>query len=308
MDRLIRVCAAAVLVASGAVGCTRADPPPVGAPAPVPGSVPAPSPDPGPVVPASSAPVSARPTASTGTASRRPPKRPVRWTPKPGTTWQWQLTTPVDQSVDAAVYDIDGFDNSAAVVAQLHRRGRKVVCYIEVGAAESFRSDYHLWPRDLLGRSNGWPGERWVDIREPRRLAPVLTRRFDMCRAKGFDAVEPDLMDHYQNDTGFAITTRHQLAFNRYVARLAHERGLSVALKNDVEQAAELVDDFDFTVNEECAAHDECAALRPFIAAGKAVLHAEYDVAPAEYCAQSRRLGLSSIHKNLSLDAARRPC
>jgi len=211
-------------------------------------------------------------------------------------------------SVDVQVFDIDGFDNSAATVAALHRRGKRVICYIEVGAAESFRPDYHLWPTDALGKTNGWPGERWVDIRSPQRLAPVLTRRFDMCRDKGFDAVEPDIMDHHQNDTGFPTSAAHQLAFNRYVARLAHERGLSVALKNDVEQIPELVDDFDFTVNEECFTNDECAGLTPFIKAGKAVLHAEYEVTPAQFCQQSRALRLSSIRKNWSLDASRKAC
>jgi len=39
------------------------------------------------------------------------------WTPSPGSTWQWQLSTPVDQSVDAQIYDIDLFDNSASVVS-----------------------------------------------------------------------------------------------------------------------------------------------------------------------------------------------
>jgi hypothetical protein len=129
-----------------------------------------------------------------------------------------------------------------------------------------------------------------------------------MCRDKGFDGVEPDLMEHVGNNTGFPVTTQDQLRFNRFVARLAHQRGLSVALKNDVEQVPELVDDFDFAVNEECFAFDECAGLRPFIAAGKAVLHVEYDVDPAEYCPQTTRLGLSSLHKNRSLDIARVMC
>ncbi|MEU3903007.1 endo alpha-1,4 polygalactosaminidase, partial [Streptomyces goshikiensis] len=31
-------------------------------------------------------------------------------------------------------------------------------------------------------------------------------KRFDMCRSKGFDAVEPDLMEGYGNDTGFPPT------------------------------------------------------------------------------------------------------
>jgi hypothetical protein len=211
-------------------------------------------------------------------------------------------------SVDVDIYDIDGFDNSAAVVRELHRRGRRVICYIEVGAAEDFRPDFRRWPANALGRTNGWPGERWVDIRRPERLTRVLGPRFDMCRDKGFDAVEPDIMDHHSNDTGFPITAAHQLAFNRYVARLAHDRGLSVALKNDVEQVPQLVAAFDFTVNEECFAEGECAGLRPFIAAGKAVLHAEYDVAPSDFCAQTTSLGLSSVRKRLSLDAHRETC
>ncbi|MFC7484103.1 endo alpha-1,4 polygalactosaminidase [Luedemannella flava] len=206
------------------------------------------------------------------------------------------------------IYDIDGFDNSAAVVRSLKARGRYVICYVEVGAAEDFRPDYGRWPASVLGRSNGWDGERWIDIRQLDLIRPILASRFDMCRDKGFDAIEPDLMDHYVNDTGFPITAADQLRFNRFVARLAHDRGLAVGLKNDVEQAAALVNDFDFTVNEECFAFNECASLRPFSAAGKAILHVEYDRQPAQFCATTRALGFSSMRKNLNLDAPRWPC
>jgi len=179
---------------------------------------------------------------------------------------------------------------------------------VEVGAAEDFRPDYHRWPAVVLGDSNGWPGERWVDIRRLDLIGPIIAARLDMCRSKGFDAVEPDLMDHYANRTGFPITAAQQLVFNRYVARLAHARGLAVALKNDVEQAAALVRDFDFAVNEECFAFGECASLRPFTAAGKAVLHVEYDRPTERFCATTRALGFSSMRKNPDLDAPRWPC
>jgi hypothetical protein len=245
------------------------------------------------------------PSATSGTP---PPSARPHWVPTPGTTWQWQLSGTIDVTVDAQVFDVDGFTTDAATVAELHRRGRKVICYIEVGSAEDFRPDHAKWPKEVLGKPNGWAGERWVDIRDPQKLAPVLTARFDMCRDKGFDGVEPDLMDAYINDTGFPITAEHQLTFNRWVARLARERGLSVGLKNDVEQVPQLVDAFDFAVNEQCAEFDECAGLQPFIAAGKAVFHAEYEKAPASYCAQSKALKLSSLRKNLDLDAARTPC
>jgi hypothetical protein len=36
---------------------------------------------------------------------------------------------------------------------------------------------------------DGWPGERWLDVRS-QQVRAALLRRLDMCRAKGFDAVE----------------------------------------------------------------------------------------------------------------------
>ncbi|WP_432135300.1 MULTISPECIES: endo alpha-1,4 polygalactosaminidase [unclassified Streptomyces] len=247
-----------------------------------------------------------RPSSPAGSPS--PPGARRVWVPRPGLAWQWQLNGKADPGVDVPVYDIDGFENSAADVARLHRDGRKVICYVNVGAWEDFRPDADAFPRSLLGRANGWEGERWLDIRRSDALRPLMARRFDMCRDKGFDAVEPDLVEGYAADTGFPLTARDQLAYNRMIAGLAHERGLSVGLKNDLAQIPQLVDDFDFAVNEECAEFDECALLSPFIEAGKAVFHVEYEKPNSSFCAESRRLKLSSMRKNLGLDAWREPC
>jgi hypothetical protein len=230
------------------------------------------------------------------------------WRPAPGTAWQWQLSGTVDTSVDVPVYDVDGFENDAAVVARLHAAGRHVVCYVNVGAWESFRPDADDFPKSLLGRGDGWKGERWLDIRARDRLRPLMAARFEMCRKKGFDAVEPDLVDGYANTTGFPLTADDQLAYNRMIADLAHDRGMGVALKNDVDQVPELVRDFDFSVDEECVRYGECAGLSPFVAAGKAVLHVEYDADPADFCARTRRLGFSSMVKHPALDAWREAC
>ena len=161
----------------------------------------------------------------------------------------------------------------------------------------------------MLGKElDGWPDERWLDIRQWDQLEPILAARFDQCRAKGFDAVEPDNVDGYSNESGFPLTADDQLTFNRRIADLAHARGMSVGLKNDVEQAAALEPSFDFAVNEECMRYDECEMLRPFLQAGKAVLHVEYDLDPSEFCAKAKAMGLSSMHKPLELGADRRPC
>lgn len=231
-----------------------------------------------------------------------------RWRPRPGLAWQWQLDGKVDPSADVPVYDIDGFENSAADVARLHRDGRKVICYVNVGAWENFRPDKDAFPRSVLGKPNGWAGERWLDIRRLDVLRPLMERRFDMCRDKGFDAVEPDLVEGYGSDTGFPLTARDQLAYNRMIADIAHERGLAVGLKNDLDQIPALVDDFDFAVNEQCAQYEECDTLTPFIDAGKAVFHVEYEMKTDDFCPESRRLRLSSLLKKWELGVWREAC
>ncbi|WP_406009393.1 endo alpha-1,4 polygalactosaminidase [Streptomyces sp. NBC_00637] len=230
------------------------------------------------------------------------------WRPAPGTDWQWQLSGRLDTSVDAPVYDIDGFDPTAATVAGLHDNGRKVICYLSTGAWEDWRPDAADFPASVIGEGNGWKGERWLDIRALDVLEPLMAARLDMCHEKGFDAVEPDNMDGYKNTTGFPLEAADQLRYNRLVAELAHDRGMSVGLKNDLDQIPELVDDFDFAVNEQCAQYDECADLTPFIEAGKAVLHVEYELPTSEFCADSRRLRLSSLLKKYELGVWRETC
>ncbi len=63
---------------------------------------------------------------------------------------------------------------------------------------------------------------------------------------------------------------------NLYIINEAHKRGLSVGLKNDVDQIVELEPFFDFSVNEQCHIYNECENMQPFIDANKPVLNAEY--------------------------------
>ncbi|MDT0570178.1 endo alpha-1,4 polygalactosaminidase [Streptomyces sp. DSM 3412] len=232
----------------------------------------------------------------------------ARWRPEPGTGWQWQLSGRLDTSVDVPVYDIDGFDQSAGTVAELHDDGRKVICYLSTGAWEDWRPDADDFPKSVVGKGNGWEGERWLDIRATDVLEPLMAARIDMCAEKGFDAVEPDNMDGYRNETGFPLTAADQLRYNRLIARLAHERGLAVGLKNDLDQIPELVDDFDFAVNEQCAQYEECEDLTPFIEAGKAVFHVEYERETGDFCPETRRLKLSSLLKKWELGVWREAC
>src|SRR4051794_11101387 len=220
----------------------------------------------------------------------------ARWVPAPRTTWQWQLTTPVDLSVDAQMFDIDLFDTPARVVRSLHRRGRHVVCYLDAGTLEPGRPDRGAYPAAVIGRELAdWPGEHWLDIRRLDVLGPILERRLDLCRSKGFDAVEPDNVDAYSNESGFPLTAGDQLRFNRFLAQAADARGLSVGLKNDLEQAAALEPAFDWALDEQCFQYDECDRLRPFVRARKAVFVVEYELAPARFCARANAAGFMAM-------------
>jgi hypothetical protein len=233
------------------------------------------------------------------------PTAAARWQPKPTTAaWQWQLQGKVDTSIDAAVYEVDGFEVAARTIASLHRLGRKAICYLDVGSWESYRLDADRFPRVVLGRPyEGYPDERWLDIRRIDLLAPILRHRFDLCRRKGFDAVEPDNVAGYENRTGFPLGDGDQLRFNRWVAREVHRRGMAVALKNDPEQVGQLLPSFDFAVVEECFAYDECGKFSPFVETGKRVLVAEYTEPLAAICARAERLRFSVIHKGYDLFA-----
>jgi hypothetical protein len=225
-------------------------------------------------------------------------------------TWYWQLTGRIENSHQVAIYDIDGFDSSATEVARLHRLGRFVVCYIDVGTWEQFRPDARRFPRSVLGRSNGWPGERWLDIRRLEVLEPIMRARFEMCAQKRFDAVEPDNIDAYANRSGFPITAREQLRYDEWVARTVHGLGLAVLQKNDAGQARALEPHFDGVLDEQCNQYHECGAFKPYLTADKPVLDAEYK--PSLYpgfCANDARLGISGVLYGVSLDGRPyRPC
>ncbi len=235
-----------------------------------------------------------------------------RWyRPPPDVTWQWQLQGDIDTRHAAVLYDVDLFETPASVIRALAAEGRRVICYFSAGSGENFRPDYHRLRPSELGRVlDGYADERWLDIRSAN-VARVMQARMDLAVARGCDGVEPDNVDGYENETGFAISAAEQLAFNRHLAREAHRRGLGIALKNDGRQARALVDDFDFALNEECHLYRQCGELQVFVERQKAVLNAEYalDRAEAEarrevLCAKARAEGFRTLILPLALDGS----
>ena len=132
-----------------------------------------------------------------------------------------------------------------------------------------------------------------------------MIARLKMCSQKSFDAVEPDNIDGWENDTGFPITAPQQLTYDEWVAQEAHSLGLAVFQKNDSEQANQLQPYFDGVLDEQCNEYQECSLLEPYLKAGKPVLDAEYDSAlyPG-FCAADNSAGIMGALFDQALDGS----
>ncbi|HZV76495.1 MAG TPA: endo alpha-1,4 polygalactosaminidase [Candidatus Babeliales bacterium] len=201
----------------------------------------------------------------------------ARWIPTVGTTYQIQYDGKLDLKYPAQVFDLDMFDTLPRVVARLHHMGKRVICYIDVGTWEDWRPDAKEFPKSVLGHKDGrWAGERWLDIRATSILWPIMGARYDLCKKKGFDGVDPDNLDGYANNTGFPLTYAEQLTYDEWAAKAAHDRGLTVDQKGDNGQVKDLVKFFDFAVVEQCFAQRWCHQFNVYSGNNRLVVDVEY--------------------------------
>jgi hypothetical protein len=253
------------------------------------------------------------------------------WRPAAADQWQWMIAHPLDvtsasdmgtgktayygtsaPTTDPVVYDIDGFDNPATTVAALHAKGKKVVCYIEVGAAESYRPDYSQFPAAALGNAMpGYSSERYVDIRNSTVIA-IIKNRIQMCASKGFDAIEPDIDESYTANTGFPLTKAIEEAYMTTLANYAHSLGLAMFGKNPDDTgdsyAADMVNVFDAVLTEQCNQYGTCSLLNAYTGK-KAVFNAEYSNSLSAFCPpDTSRAGWNGAQFPTSLSGARSPC
>lgn len=227
----------------------------------------------------------------------------------PEMSWQIQYSGEMNYALDVDVYNLDLFDTETKTITDLKERGVFVMCYFSAGSHEDWRPDANDFPPATLGKSmEGWEGETWLDIRQIAQLRPIMESRIDMAVTKGCDGVDPDNVNGYENDTGFPLSYEDQIAFNTFLANAAHERGLLIGLKNNLNQIRDLLPYFDWIINEECFSFNECDLLLPFVEVGKPVFVIEYELSPQEFCEQANRMNLNVLHKNWKLDAYRVAC
>jgi hypothetical protein len=120
------------------------------------------------------------------------PAAAQHWQPPAGTTFAIILSTAPDQvAASAQAVDIDLFEARKSTVTALKAEGKRVICYMSAGSWENWRPDKADFPPEVKGKPlDGWPGERYLDIRRIDLIGPIMKARLDRCKAKGFDAVD----------------------------------------------------------------------------------------------------------------------
>ena len=234
------------------------------------------------------------------------------WQPAIGTKWQIQfvgVSNPFSKINGVKIYDVDGFNTSAQTIADLHQSGASVICYISGGTWEPGRPDSNLFAESLKGNPVvGYPDEKWLDIRKVEDLMKIMVPRLKILRDKGCDAVDADNMDGYSNNSKFPLSFQDQINYNLRMATEAHTLALGIGLKNDLGQIPNLVDYYDFAINESCFDNKECNLLDPFIAKKKPVFAIQYPInnsteAAKANCAVANSKSFDMIIKKKELDA-----
>jgi endo-alpha-1,4-polygalactosaminidase (GH114 family) len=226
------------------------------------------------------------------------------WQPEAGVTWDWQLSEPLDLTYEVEIYDVD-WETEQDQLDELLARGVKLICYVSVGTYEEWRSDAEAYPESVIGPL--WPewDEYFVDIRSDA-VRDIVTKRMDVCAAKGFHGFEPDNMDVFEleDDSGFPLTEESGLAYAEWLAEEAHARGLAIVQKNASSLTHALVHLYDGALTEDCFADDWCEEVMAYAEAGKPVLMAEYTDTGVDFeaaCAFGDESGSSPILKDRDL-------
>jgi hypothetical protein len=234
------------------------------------------------------------------------------WQPPVGASWQIVLSVDVSPPYPAvSIMDLDLFAANQSTISDLASHNIKSICYFSAGSYEDWRPDASSFhPSDYGNPLQGWAGEHWLNT-SSTNVRNIMKSRLDLAVSIGCDGVDPDNTDGYDsnNDSGLKLTEDTAVDYINFLATEAHNRGLSIGLKNSLDIVPRVIDKMQWAVNEQCVQYDECDQEQPFIDAGKPVFGIEYpdgapNLSPAtenKICDDSRRANFSTLLKEMDL-------
>ena len=270
--------------------------------------------------------------------------QPRVWQPPQRAEWQWEISSPLNihnayemgtgrvawngdrpPATNPTIYDIDAIENPKATVAALHRAGKRVIAYIEVGTAGNYYSNsdegirttyYDQLQRagDLGGSLDGYP-EAFIDINRPSALAIVESMIRQQVKAKGFDAVETDLDTTFNGndgDTPWRITEATEIRYMTAIANYSHSLGLAWIAKNlDEAGNAGFVNALEphaqGIISEQNRQYDTTQYLKPFLRDHKWIGDAEYSLPLRAFAPADNRANINGVLFNEDLNGSRAP-
>lgn len=232
------------------------------------------------------------------------------WQPTVGASWQIILSVQVTAPYpNVSVIDLDLFAANKSTIEDLSSHNISSICYFSAGSYENWRPDASSFhPSDYGKPLDGWPGEWWLNTSSPN-VRKIMTTRLDLAVSKGCNGVDPDNTDGYDNDSGLNLTEDAAVDYINFLATEAHNRNLSIGLKNSGAIIPQVIEEMQWAVNEQCVEYDECNVTRPFIDAGKPVFEIEYpdgapDISSAteeKICDDPQRTNFSTLLKEMDL-------
>ncbi|OUM57998.1 glycoside hydrolase family 114 protein, partial [Piromyces sp. E2] len=199
------------------------------------------------------------------------------WKPQPGLTWDYLIGGNKNdiKNSDSDVVTID-LEYAEEMVPVLHKRGQKAICYFAGGTTENNRPDKKDYKKSglIIESNDGW-GNQILDIKNKKKLQPLIRKRFQRAYNYGCDAVEVDTLDVH-NYLPKKFNKQDTFEFAKWVAETGHEENISVGLKNLPSFAQKLQPYFDFAIVESCAEYNECKYFKEFTKNNKAVFSVQY--------------------------------
>lgn len=104
--------------------------------------------------------------------------------------------TKIDKLSDYETVVIDAEYFSKQDIEYLHKDGKTVYSYINLGSVEEFREYFNDYESITLGKYEGWEDERWVDVSDKGWQEHILELAEDYKR-KGVDGFFVDNCDVY---------------------------------------------------------------------------------------------------------------
>lgn len=225
-----------------------------------------------------------------------------------GMRLHYQITGTPQLDANAELFVLDLFDAEPADLAALHARGRVAIAYLSAGSHEPWRPDADDFPEQAIGaRLTSYPNESWLDIRDTS-VRTLMQKRLQLARDKGFDGVYPGSLSAYRSSSGFTLSERDQLDYDRFLASEARALGLSPGLSGDFVLGEQLIDAFDWAIAFGCFAADSCENLAPWVERSKPVFDLELDGELSELCPMADALGITVVLKQPDQGAWSRSC